>query len=194
MKHLSKTAAAAALTLTALFNSACDNGPHYTVHPAIQIGDRVLPACVARDGTVVQYVSTRTDDTPYAYKMIPGILPPEADIPAAPGAYIVIPAPFAAQMKNLMMAFVVAHECAHHALGHTEDSTYAGNDADLMRRFEAEADCAAVGIMRVKYGLSDKETMQGVEGFFRFLASQYDNDTTIHGSAAERHARALSCM
>ena len=182
------------MTLTTLFNAACDNSPPYTVHSDIQIGDRVLPACIARDGTRATYVTTRTNGSPYAYKMIPGILPPEENIPSVPGAYIVLPEPFTAQMKNLMLAFVVAHECAHHMLGHTEDSPYVANDVEMMRLFEAAADCAAISIMRVKYGLTEKETMQGVEGFFHFLANQYDNDPTIHGSAAERHARTLSCF
>lgn len=194
MKLASRIATAAALTLTALFNVACDNEPPYTLHSRIQIGDRVLPSCVARDGTVAQYVSIRANDSPYAYKMIPGILPPEPNIPSAPGAYIVVPAPFAARMSNLMMTYVIAHECAHHMLGHSEDSTYAGNDIKLMRVFEAEADCAAVGIMRAKYGMSDTEILQATEEFFRYLARQEDNDPTIHGDATERHARTLACF
>lgn len=194
MKYASRIATAAALALTSLFNAACDSETPYTVHSGIQIGDRVLPACVARDGTVVQYVSVRTNDSPYAYKMIPGILPPEPNIPSTPGAYIVVPQPFAARMSNLMLAYVIAHECAHHSLGHSEDSTYAPDDLDLMRRFEAEADCAAVSIMRVKYGLTDKEILQGTEDFFRYLAQQENNDPIIHGSATERHARTLSCF
>lgn len=193
MKFGRKIMTAATLALTAIFNSACDNGPSYTVHADVQIGDNVLPACIARDGTRAVYVSTRTDDSPYAYKMIPGILPPNDNIPSAPGAYIVLPEPFMGRMKDLMAAFVIAHECAHHKLGHTEDSTYAGNDLDLMRQFEAEADCEAVNIMRRHYGMTVKQTMQGIEGFFLFLA-QENNDPTYHGTATERHARTLSCL
>ena len=186
--------AAAALALTALFNAACDNEPPFTVHNDLQIGDRVLPACIARDGTRAQYVRTRTNDSPYAYKMIRGVLPPQDNIPSAPGAYIVLPEPFTNQMKNLMLAFVVAHECAHHRLGHSEDSTFIPQTTEMMRQAEAEADCAAVSIMRYDYGLTTKETMRGVEDFFGFLARQNDNVTTIHGDATERHARTLSCF
>lgn len=196
MNLISKVAiaAAATLALATIFNRAADDDQSYTIHSNVQIGDQTLPVCKARDGAIVQYVSNRSQGSPYAYTIEPGLIPPENNVPATPGAYIVLPDAFSAQMTSLMMKFIIAHECAHHRLGHTVDGSYAGHDIELMRTFEAEADCAAVQIMRRHYGMTEKDVIAGTEQFFRFLAEDTENDPTIHGTAVERHARALSCL
>jgi hypothetical protein len=158
------------------------------------IGTLSVPACAARDGTPVQYVVDEGPlDSPFAYKTRGGLAETielaESGLPSEPGAYIVLNTRLLGMMSGDRKMLVMAHECAHQRLGHTGRPI---TSEKQVRRYENEADCEAVKIMRREFGYSSAQIRHAI-GIFKQPPFNSADDSE-HGTGSERYARSLKCM
>lgn len=62
-----------------------------------------------------------------------------------------------------LRAFIAAHECAHHSLGHSYEAYDNGFVAqDRHHRYERQADCEAIRRIVLDYGYSGRETVSAI--------------------------------
>lgn len=157
--------------------------------------DIARPACVAQDGTPVRYL---IDESPFSYKihdeddidMIEFAY--DSGLPYDQGAYIHMNVFFMLMMSKESRVLVAAHECAHHALGHTNLAAHASPD---IVRAEAEADCAAVQIMQNQYGYKREDVLKALEIFRNpFITASVSPDDREHGGLETRYKRSLTCL
>ena len=62
-------------------------------------------------------------------------------------------------MTRAQRALVLAHECGHHRLGHVESEDGSRRQS---HRFEHEADCEAVRILRREFGMTQAEVTEAI--------------------------------
>ena len=197
---LKKTAAFTFSALSAMTSAgtvdAASRTSRAVIGPVLQRSS--IPACHTRAGARVHFRPVaRLDTLAMAY------IAPHGDyrtarelrrdgLPSAPGAYVVYNPSLLARMAPETQRQVMAHECAHHRLGHTENSNPSAREE---RRNEEEADCAAVGIMRRDYGMSRAEIKRGLRVFLSpMFAGLSSVETASHGSGRQRYNLGLRCL
>lgn len=157
-----------------------------------------IPACHTRGGIPVQFRAVAHLDT-----LAVAYIAPRGDrraarelrrdgLPSAPGAYVAYNPRLLARMTPETQRQVLAHECAHHRLGHTENRNPTPRQE---RRNEEEADCVAIGIMRRDYRMSNAEIKRGLQVFlspmFMGLSAA---EAASHGTGRERHRLGMRCL
>lgn len=196
---LKKTAALAFSALTALAGAggaqASSRMPR-AAGPVLQ--GAPIPACQTRGGMPVQFRAVaRLDTLAIAYIVQRGDRRAARELrreglPSAAGAYVVYNPRLLSRMAPETQRQVLAHECAHHRLGHTENQNPTAREE---RRNEEEADCAAIGIMRRDYRMSNAQIKRGLQVFlspmFMGLSAA---ETASHGTGRERHRLGMRCL
>jgi hypothetical protein len=170
-------------------------------NPLDVIADRAtglpMPVCIANDGTQVQYIvdSVSEFDSPFAYKSTgsPDDIAANAEegLPGAAGAYIVYNLAFMKSLSRESQAFVAAHECVHHKLGHTDVQQ---PSLEQVQESEKQADCEAVRIMHNSYGMNTNSIRAGIRRFFTSAIFEGSEEDIEHGSGTERYKLTLQCI
>lgn len=84
-----------------------------------------------------------------------------------------------------LQAFIAAHECAHHTLGHTYEAYDNGFvPQDRHHRYERQADCEAIRRIAIDYGYRGRELVADV-----FDELEQVNASIISGLRLEREER-----
>ncbi len=192
MKYANRAAGAVLAALTTVFNAGDAAADSYKL-----VRPSSLPACHTADGETVQFVANRKFEVAFAYRVHASqkenVAELKADgLPYAVGAYVIYNPRLLRAMPPETQKNVFAHECSHHALGHTDDVNPTQEEAT---RGEAEADCNAVKIMRDGYNMSAAAIKRGLEVFrtgpeSRMTAEQAGE----HDIGALRYERSLRCL
>jgi hypothetical protein len=105
-----------------------------------------------------------------------------------------------------LQAFIAAHECAHHSLGHSYEAYDNGFVAqDRHHRYERQADCEAIRRIALDYGYRGRETVAAIfdelalvnEQIIRGLPIEAEEMATLLNDlparSASRKADGMSC-
>lgn len=175
----------------------------YTSGVQISVHGQTLPRCETPNGRAVTFVLSPSDaiPSPYAYSLGRGDYAPLMDgsIPQTRGNYIVIPQSFTTQSSGLLY-FSVAHECAHHTLGHTWHlrDNWQSLTADEIRQSERAADCHAARSLMTDYGMDRDQAAATIRAAFSAPIIRNADEESLrvgtHDSAATRSNYALACL
>ena len=199
MAMLKQTAAFAFTALSALTGVGDAQASSRTPRvPGTVLQGAAIPACHTRGGARVRFRAVAHLDTlAMAYTASPRDRRATRELrrdglPDAAGAYVVYNPALLSRMAPQTQRQVLAHECAHHRLGHTEN---ANPSPRVERRNEEQADCAAVGIMRRDYQMSRAEIKRGLQVFLSpMFAGLSAAETASHGSGRQRYNLGMRCL
>jgi len=196
LKYSAALAFSALTALTGVGNAQASSRTPRAAGPILQ--GAAIPACHARDGARVRFRAVAHLDTlAIAYTAPRGDRRAVRELrrdglPHAVGAYVVYNPALLSRMAPETQRQVLAHECAHHRLGHTEN---ANPSPRVERRNEEQADCAAIGIMRRDYQMSRAEIKRGLQVFLSpMFAGLSAADTASHGSGRQRYNLGMRCL
>jgi hypothetical protein len=197
----------------------------YTEGTQLSVDGQTLPRCYTPNGNAVTFFLTESDTTPgpYAYsvanssdtlstesgtpktsrsyivQLIRALTLADNSIPQTPGDYIIIPQSFT-QQSAALINFTIAHECAHHTLGHAQmlRDNWRTTSVDWIIESERAADCHAAKSLISDFGYNRDQAAEIIRTAFDapLVKSHDESDrrAATHDDSATRKSHALACL